>query len=317
MFVALASFCSSALFLVHEEKAFVSWMRETSQYFNGDEYQARLGVWLSNARFVQEHNRASSYQLAMNHLSALTPSEYRALLGYKGGVGEYRAKAVDRKGELEIPESLDWRDEGVVAVVKDQGSCGSCWAFAAIASAEGAYALAKKELLSLSESNLIDCVTNCHGCNGGLSTTAWFYVITYQNGKFMLESDYPYKPIQKSCAFNSAKGVGSVSSFVNVKSRDEDDLAKTCAEHGPVAVAIDSSRSTFHQYKSGIYDDTACSDSDLNHAVVCVGYGAENSKKYWIVKNSWGTSWGEKGYVRIIWNGNRCGIATAAACAIA
>ena len=141
-------------------------------------------------------------------------------------------------------------------------------------------------------------------------TFAFDYVIQSQGGKFMLEDDYPYKPVTGTCKFDKKKGVGSVSKYVSVKRRDENDLAAKCAQYGPICVAIDAAPASFQLYSSGIYDEPYCSPNYLNHGVACVGYGTEGSTDYWIVKNSWGPTWGEAGYIRMVWRGNQCGIAT-------
>jgi cathepsin L len=127
-----------------------------------------------------------------------------------------------------------------------------------------------------------------------------------------LESDYPYKPETRTCTWNPSKGVGSVSNIIAVKQLDEDDLATKCQQYGPVAVAVDASHGSFHLYKEGIYDEPACSFIFLDHGVGCLGWGKEGEKKFWIIRNSWGTVWGEKGYMRMIWKNNQCGIATMA-----
>jgi len=290
-------------------------MRSTNQFFTGDEYQSRFGIWMANSRLVQEHNAAkNSFKLSMNKFAAYTPSEYKALLGFRMEL--VKNKAV--KSNFVAPNALDWREKGAVNPIKDQGQCGSCWAFSAIQGAEGAYFVGKGKLLSLSEQNLVDCVTACYGCNGGLMTAAYDYVIEHQNGKFNSETDYPYKAVTGTCKFDASKAVGHISSYVEIQEGSESDLASKCAQYGPVAIAIDASHFSFQLYSGGIYKEAACSSYNLDHGVGCVGYGAEGNTQYWIVRNSWGTSWGEKGYIRMIKDdGNRCGVATMACVPIA
>nr|AAR37420.1 papain-like cysteine proteinase [Trichomonas vaginalis] len=277
--------------------------------FTGEEYQTRLGIWLSNKRLVQEHNRANlGFTVALNKLAHLTPAEYRSLLGFRMSKKQFKATA----SNAVAADSCDWRQQGKVNPVKNQGQCGSCWAFSTVQAQESQYAIAHGQLQSLSEQNLVDCVTECYGCNGGLMTAAYDYVIRPQ-GKFMLEDDYPYTARDGSCKFDSKKGTSNVASYVTVNEGDEKDLAKKVSTLGPAAIAIDASAWSFQLYSSGIYDESACSSVNLDHGVGCVGYGTEGSKNYWIVRNSWGESWGEKGYIRMIKDkNNQCGEATMA-----
>ena len=310
---ALVTLAASAFYHAHEEKAFISWMRNTNQLYTGDEYQARLGIFLTNSRLVQEHNAKGTFKLSLNKFAAMAPSEYKALLGYKPKLAHSKATKTNFKN----PSSLDWREKGAVVPIKDQGQCGSCWAFSTIAGSEGANFLSSGKLLSLSESNLVDCVDTCYGCNGGFMKGALTYIVEEQSGKVMLEDDYPYVPFRQLCMYLPEKGVGSITGYIEIVSGDEDDLAAKCAQYGPVCVAIDAGGYTFQLYTGGIYDDPGCSPEYLNHGVACVGYGSESGTNYWIVKNSWGNGWGEDGYVRMIWKDNHCGIATDACVPVA
>lgn len=319
MIAFLASFCCSrALVEVHEELAFISWMRETNNLFTGDEYAVRLGIWLANSRFVQEHNSGSTFRVGMNKFAAMLPSEYRVRLGLLGSSGGFPTSDVKRVDDL--PDSFDWREKGGVMIVKDQGQCGSCWAFAAIASAEGAYFVATGTLLSLSEANMVDCVTNCWGCNGGYLSHAFDHARRLQGGKYNLEADYPYRPVASTCKFDASKGAGNISEFRAIMLASETDLATQMLQYGPIAIAIDANHKSFQAYTTGVYVESACDSSKLNHAVTCVGFGVEETdyvKKYWIVKNSWGSDWGEDGYIRMLWKNNQCGIAMGAFFSIA
>lgn len=141
---------------------------------------------------------------------------------------------------------------------------------------------------------------------------AYEYVIGLQNGQFCLDSDYVYTGFDGECKFGRFNHFGSISKYVNIVEDDEDDLADKVEKYGPVAVAIDASTYSFKLYSGGIYDEPSCSPRNLDHGVGCIGFGSENGIKYWIVKNSWGTDWGEDGYVRMIWKNNQCGIASVA-----
>lgn len=314
MFHLLCSLAASALlFQKHEEKSFLNWMRSTNQFYTGSEYQLRLGIYLQNLKLVQAHNSDPSkrFKVAMNQFAALTPSEYKQMLGFKpnrAAINKYRK--AQKQPMRRTADSLDWREKGVVNEIKNQYTCGSCWAFSAIQAAESAYAIKTGTLLSLSEQNLVDCVDTCEGCNGGLMDASYTYVIEHQGGKFNTESEYWYISFQESCYFDKYEKVGSISSYVNITEGDEDDLAAKVEAYGPAAVAIDASSLWFQLYFSGIYDNSGCSSTELDHGVGCVGFGSESGTQYWIVRNSWGTYWGESGYVRMIRKNNQCGIAT-------
>ena len=309
MFAFVVSACCS-LYTVHEERRFVQWMRETSNLYTGAEYHLRFGIFMTTLRYIEDFNRdqTKSYKLGLNHLSALTRAEYLSLLGMRS----CRAPQRVATGRRVAPDAIDWREKGVVNAIKDQGQCGSCWAFSAIQTCESIYALESKELLSFSESNLVDCCRQCFGCGGGSPFLAINYITREQRGQFNTEKDYPYAPSQAwFCWYDSSKAVGYVTGYVSVDEDSEEDLKEKVGTLGPASIGIESSLADFHSYKSGIYNNPECSVGNLNHAVGCVGYGSENGTEYWIVRNSWGTIWGEDGYMRMARNaGNMCRIAS-------
>lgn len=291
--------------LAHEEKAFVSYMRETGKFFTGDEYHLRLGIYLSNKRYVQEHNAGkSTFKLGLNHLSHLTPAEYKALLGSRPITGKRNFVKLDGVAAAEV----DWRTKGVVNPIKDQAQCGSCWAFATIAAEECKYAQTNHKLIRFSEQDIVDCDTGCFGCNGGWSSVAFAYIAHTQDGRIMLESDYPYTAEDGKCKFDKTKAIGDFKGADDID-KSEEALA-VAATKGVVSVSIDASQESFHLYSSGIYYEPACSQY-TDHAVAVVGYGSEGKLNYWIVRNSWGEAWGEKGYIRMSKDrGNNCAIAS-------
>lgn len=239
--------------------------------------------------------------------AAYTPAEYRSLLGYKGSHTKSRTT---KKAFKSYPESIDWRDKQCVTPVKDQGQCGSCWAFSTIQAIESHYAIETGILYSFSEQQLVDCVTGCYGCNGGLMSAGFEYIINELNGMLCTDTEYKYTGVEGTCK-KCKDPVGPVmTGCINIEESNEDDLAEKVANYGPATVAIDASNWSFQLYSGGIYDDPSCSSFSLDHGVGCVGYGSENNIKYWIVKNSWGRSWGENGYIRMIWENNQCGIAS-------
>ncbi|KAL0666933.1 hypothetical protein Bca4012_029637 [Brassica carinata] len=200
-----------------------------------------------------------------------------------------------------LPESVDWRKEGAVTEVKDQGSCGSCWGFSAIGAVEGVNKIVTGDLISLSEQELVDCdIPYNEGCNGGLMDYAFKFIIN--NGGVDTEEDYPYKGVDGRFV--------TIDSYEDVHANSEESLKKALS-HQPISVAIEAGGRAFQLYDSGIFDGIC--GTNLDHGVLAVGYGTENGKDYWIVKNSWGSSWGESGYIwmerNIATSAGKCGIA--------
>ncbi|RWS29088.1 cathepsin L1-like protein [Leptotrombidium deliense] len=218
-----------------------------------------------------------------------------------------------------IPDTVDWRTKGYVTPVKDQGKCGSCWAFSAVASIEGQHKNVTGTLVSLSEQQLVDCTFLTYfnlGCFGGQMVNAFKYVI--KKG-IETEDSYPYtgKPFQR-CKSSSGKLGAKIRSYVNLPKGDEKALQVAVATVGPISVAIDASHASFQSYKSGVYFEKSCSTWRLDHGVTVVGYGTEGNTDYWLVKNSWNTTWGDEGYIKMARNqNNNCGIASSATYPIA
>ena len=160
--------------------------------------------------------------------------------------------------------------------------------------------------------NFIDCCMFCFGCSGGDESTAYEYIVEYQDGRWMKQEDYPYTGVDGSCKFDTVRAVCKVYSYIRpTTTQDEDELAASCETDGVVSIAIDASHWSFQLYDSGIYDEPSCSPTFLDHAVGLVGFGAEDGTKYWIVRNSWGPDWGEQGYIRMVrGKNNQCGVAS-------
>ncbi|XP_055946984.1 uncharacterized protein LOC129980627 [Argiope bruennichi] len=257
----------------------------------------------------------STYNLGLNKYSDLSHDEYMKYLnGFKvGNTSRINPKPFILPNISKIPDEVDWRDHGLVTPVKDQKLCGSCWAFSSTGALEGQTKKKTGKLISLSEQNLVDCVSDNSGCDGGWMDPA-FEQIKKEKG-IDTEVSYPYVGIQDSCFFNSFTIGATCRGYVDIPTGDEEALKRAVATIGPISVAIDAEDEEFHSYKSGIYDQPNCQKDVelLTHAVLVVGYGTENGLDYWLVKNSWGPTWGMNGYIKMSRNkDNQCGIATKA-----
>ena len=274
-------------------------------YASDEDFFAHFEVFKANMRSIIQHNSVpdKNFTLGINQFSDLTSEEFKALYinsGYKKSssveVGSYGCKTYT-SAATSAPASLDWRQKGAVTSVKDQGQCGSCWTFSSTGASEGAWAIATGKLMDLSEQQLVDCATGVsygsHGCNGGQMEGADKYLIA--NGQCSLAS-YPYTAADGKC--KTCSPVAQFTSCSDVKPNDQISL-KGAVTLGPVSVAISADTRYFQSYTGGILDSTACY-TELDHGVLVVGYGTDNGKKYWNVKNSWSTTWGEQGYVRIL-----------------
>lgn len=290
-------------------------MRKTNQIFIGEEYQIRFGIWLTNKQLIQEHNLLhSTLKLSLNKFAALTPTEYRSLLGFKN---THSKPAIKKTVFTPSEVIIDWRTKGVVNPIQDQGQCGSCWAFSVICPIESVYAILHGTLYKFSEQNPVDCVNTCYGCDGGSFDETYEYILNIQDGYVELEEYYPYIAFDGKCLFDKSKSIKALGGYFEVTPNDEVYLAYCVLTYGPVTTGIDASNWSFQLYTSGIYDEPGCSSGYLDHGVVIVGYGNEDGVNYWIVRNSWGSDWGEQGYIRMSKDkDNQCGIATAAVVAV-
>jgi len=291
-------------------------------YINEDEEAIRKLVFADNLKKVEMHNYLhskglKSFTMGTNKYSDMEHTEFVQMMNglrrsnstlLQGKRVTYMSPNVD----LDLPTLVDWRNQGYVTDIKDQGQCGSCWAFSATGSLEGQHFRSTGKLVSLSEQNLVDCSTKYGnmGCNGGLMDAAFQYI--KDNKGVDTEESYPYEAKNDKCRFKADMVGATDAGFVDIPTNNENKLMEAVATVGPVSVAIDANHASFFQYKSGIYDEPACTDN-LDHGVLAVGYGTLNGQDYWLVKNSWGLSWGENGYVMMSRNKmNQCGIAAMA-----
>jgi len=284
----------------------------------------RRGVWEDNYDFMQEHNMAAaagleSYTVGENQFNDLTNQEFVSLMnGFLPSKVVGAQNPVWEPQHLANPPMVNWTSKGFVTPVKNQAQCGSCWAFSATGSLEGAIFNKTNKLVSLSEQNLVDCSAKegNHGCMGGLMDNAFKYV--KDNGGLDTEASYPYTAkTGKECLFNKTNIGANLTSWMDIKSGSEDALESAVAQVGPISVAIDAAHKGFQMYKEGVYYSLMCSSKRLDHGVLAVGYASRMvgsyKQDYWIVKNSWGASWGNKGYIWMAKGlNNMCGIATQA-----
>jgi len=313
LFVGLAAAFSEGEY----QDTFTSWMRENNKVYETHEFFHRYNAFKGNMDFVASWNsKNSSTVVGLNYLADLTNAEYQKIyLGTKVDATLKSAAATTVKVTDNYNATVDWRNKGVVTGIKNQGQCGACWSFSTTGSTEGAHAQATGNLVSLSEQNLMDCSWSYGnlGCDGGLMDYAFKYIIA--NGGIDTEASYPYTGVTShDCLYNPANSAATISSFTDVTSQSEAALAVAVTQQ-PVSVAIDASHTSFQLYTSGIYHDIFCSSTKLDHGVLAVGYGTDTTdgRNYWIVKNSWGTSWGQEGYIYMSKDrNNNCGIATSA-----
>ncbi|KAI3927657.1 hypothetical protein MKW92_049843 [Papaver armeniacum] len=283
------------------------------------EKHKRFNVFRANVQHVHETNKLDKpYKLKLNKFADMTSHEFKS--SYAGSrVKHYRMLHGPRKttsfmyeNVRDLPASVDWRKKGAVTSVKDQGQCGSCWAFSTIVGVEGINQIKTNKLVSLSEQELVDCDNSDNqGCNGGLMENALEFI--KENGGITTEQDYPYVAEDGTCDANKENAhVVTIDGHEMVPAGDEEALMKAVA-HQPVSVAIDAEGTDFQFYSEGVFTSPECG-KELDHGVAIVGYGTTlDGSKYWIVKNSWGPEWGEKGYIRIErgarTKGGLCGVA--------
>jgi len=297
------------------QQEFSRFVKTFNKKYLTDDFFPRYEIFKSNLDIIEAHNARTdvTWTLGVNQYSDMTSAEFASKMnGYK----HTRAgKVMPIESIKNAPASLDWRDKGAVTAVKDQGQCGSCWSFSTTGSVEGAWFLAKNNLTSLSEQQLMDCSQKegNQSCEGGLMDDAFQFII--DNKGICSEESYPYKAVDEKCQ-TTCTNVATISSFADVafdaKNPNDDTALMAALQNGPVSIAIEADQPIFQSYTSGVISGPSCG-TQLDHGVLLVGYGTDAKLgDYWIVKNSWNANWGEKGYVRLARGQNECGMNSAA-----
>jgi cathepsin L len=309
-----------AIAYAHTEQYYAAeWLKFTTKFnknYAATEVADRYTIFRKNVDWIDEFNNRTdvTFTVGINQFADLTNVEFQRLyLGLRIPANKRASTPVVTPiAPMANPTSVDWVKQGAVTPVKDQGQCGSCWSFSTTGSVEGCHFLATKKLVSLSEQNLVDCsqAEGNQGCDGGLMDDAFQYII--DNKGIDTEKSYPYHATDGTCHYSKTTCGSTITAFTDVATGSEAAL-ETAVASRPVSVAIDASQNSFQFYSSGVYYEPSCSSTQLDHGVLAAGYGTSGSTPYWLVKNSWGTSWGLKGYIWMSKNkNNNCGIATMA-----
>ena len=276
---------------------YINYIKEYEKDFSYEKFE----IFKENVKFINYHND-NNYNLEINKFADEIVHTNNIFSKQK------TQNIIIFNNDTLVPLEKDWRKENAVTSVKNQGNCGSCWAFSTTGSIEGIVAIKNGELFNISEQQLVDCSNDYgnNGCEGGLMDNGFKYVI--DNG-LCSEKEYPYKAVDGNC--KECKSIVEIKNYHDIESNEK--VLKRAVAQQPVSVAIQANLSSFRFYSNGVYSDPLCGNG-LDHGVLIVGYGYDLmlNKEYWIVKNSWGEDWGENGYIRIERNSNKdggmCGI---------
>jgi len=292
---ALSSFEAPSTGLFVESSDFAQYVTKFGKnYGTVQEFQFREKLFnekrATNAKINSQN--ANTFTVGINKFSDWTHSEYKKILGYKKSHNTKNFKVHETLNET---NDVDWRNNGAVTNVKDQGQCGSCWAFSTTGALEGAYFVAHQQLLNLSEQQLVDCAREgSNGCEGGSMDAAFDYA---SENAIVSEDDYPYTAQDGQCQAEGKQGLVKAADHTDVPSNDRAQLL-SYVNQGPVSIAIEADQGAFQGYQGGVLNSADCG-TNLDHGVLIVGHGNDGQQDYWIVKNSWGANWGENGFIRI------------------
>jgi C1A family cysteine protease len=307
---------------------FVQFMKRFEKsYRNKDEMNRAFANFRNSLQMIKLHNSADQQsKLSLNEFADQSWEDFSVRLGTSSGGIQAPSVHTPVSSPADLPASVDWREKNLVVPVKNQGSCGSCWTFSTVVSLEGQHAKVSNNLVALSEQNLVDCVKNelvpgtnetcCDGCNGGLMNVAFQYMLDHQDSGDDSETSYPYEGKDGSCRYSKEKLGATFKSWTAIPAKDENALLDAVANVGPISVGVNADFG-WQLYSGGVYKGflgLGCNSdpSKMNHGVAVVGYGTDNGQDYWIVRNSWGATWGESGYMRLARGTNQCGVANEA-----
>lgn len=285
---------------------FNEWVQRFEMKFNNDFHRQRVfSNWLENDKHIDTVNGMNlSYTLGHNHFSGFNMDEFREYVGLMPiGLSDNNNHIIDTH-KVEVASSVNWVEKGGVTDVKDQGQCGSCWSFSTTGALEGAYYVKYNKLVSFSEQQLVDCDNfkhggKDHGCNGGLMDNAFNWIET--NNGLCSEDSYPYVSGTTKTAGDCQTTCDNledskINKFIDVKKSD-DTAMMTALTQQPVSIAIEADQKDFQLYQSGVFTGTC--GTGLDHGVLAVGYGSDSGEEYYLVKNSWSSSWGDNGYIKL------------------